>query len=414
MYQPLALCLASRFSRARKRHHFVSFISMAAMIGIALGVAVVIIGLSAMNGFERELKDRVLAVIPHGELQAVKPPLYDWQPLAKGIRKHPEVVGVAPYIDATALVERGSNLKAVKVRGVDPALESQVSVLSQYIDAKAWQSFQAGHQQVIIGQGVAKKLGVGVGDWLTVMLPNHHDSQKLSAAKRVRVQVHGLLSLHGQLDHHLILMPLADLQADLGYGLGVSGLSLKTRDLFDAPRIIKEAGQSVPIYAYIHSWKRTYGNFYRDIALVRTMVYVVMVLMIGVACFNIVSTLMMAVKDRASDIAILRTMGAQDSLIRRIFMSHGLMTGMVGSLFGVLIGVPLSLFLTPITRTFEQLLGRQFLNGDIYFIDFIPTQLIWSDVAIVTVTAMVLSLLASWYPARRASRINPAQVLSGK
>ncbi|MBV7260976.1 lipoprotein-releasing ABC transporter permease subunit LolE [Photobacterium sp. 2_MG-2023] len=414
MMRPLSLFIGSRFSRARQRNRLVSFISISSILGIAVGVAVIVIGLSAMNGFERELQNRVLAVIPHGELEAVKPPFTDWQPVLETVEKHPRVKAAAPYVQFTALLEKGTQLKAVEVRGVDPVQETRVSALPGYVKDGAWRDFQAGQKHIILGQGVADLLGIQVGDWISAMLPNRDSGNQLKAPKRIRLQVAGVLALGGQIDHNFALVPLQDAQDYLAMGDGVSGISLNVDKVLDATNIVKEVGYTLPVYVYLKSWTQKYGYLYRDIQLVRTIMYLVMVLVIGVACFNIVSTLMMAVKDRAADIAILRTMGASDRLVKMIFVWHGLLSGLIGSLLGAVLGASVALNLTSIARFVEKLIGHPFLSGDIYFVDFLPTELRWHDVLIVMVTAIVLSLLATWYPARRASALQPAQVLSAK
>ncbi|MGF1790910.1 lipoprotein-releasing ABC transporter permease subunit LolE [Photobacterium profundum] len=414
MFRPLSLYIGSRFSRAKQRNRMVSFISISSILGIAVGVAVIIIGLSAMNGFERELQNRVLAVIPHGELEAVKAPLTEWQPILETVKKHPRVTGAAPYVSFTALLEKGSNLKAVAVRGVNPEEEIQVSALPQYVKDNAWQNFSAGNKQVILGQGVAQKLQIGVGDWITAMIPNADSEKKLRAPHRIRLQVSGLLALGGQIDHNFAIIPLADAQQYLSMGEGVSGISLNVDNVLDAQSIVREVGFTLPVYVYLKSWTQKYGYLYRDIQMVRTIMYLVMVLVIGVACFNIISTLMMAVKDRAPDIAILRTMGATDGLVKSIFIWHGLLSGVVGSLVGSILGSLVAVNLTSLVKGLEMLIGHQFLSGDIYFVDFLPTELEINDVAVVAITAILLSLLATWYPARRASALQPALVLSAK
>lgn len=414
MFSSLSLFIGRRFSRAKQRNKMVSFISLSSTLGIMVGVAVIIIGLSAMNGFERELKDRVLSVISHGEFEGVKEPIVDWQSVVTQAKKHPEVEAAAPYVKLTALAEKGSQLKAIEVRGIDPAQEEKVSNLNQYIERDVWDNFTAGSKQVILGQGVASLLGVKQGDYLTLMIPSLGSTSKVQAPKRVRVQVAGLLTLNGQIDHNLALVPLADAQQYAKLDQGVTGVSLKVSDVLNATQIVRESGNTLDVYVYLRSWQQKYGFLYRDIQLVRTIMYLVMVLVIGVASFNIVSTLMMAVKDRASEIAILRTMGATDGLVKRIFVWQGVFSGVLGSLVGSVIGVAVALNLTQIISALESLIGHKFLSGDIYFVDFLPSQVNVADVVLVSSTAIILSLLATWYPASRASKLNPAAVLSSK
>ncbi|ENO1830216.1 lipoprotein-releasing ABC transporter permease subunit LolE [Vibrio vulnificus] len=414
MISSLALLIGRRFSQAKQRNKMVSFISLSSTIGIAVGVAVIIIGLSAMNGFERELQSRVLSVIPHAELEGVRAPVENWQSVMTQAVANPKVVAAAPYVKFTGLVERGNKLKAVEVRGVEPDFEQAVSTMSQFIDQQAWSQFLPGQNQVIVGRGVANELGVDVGDYVTLLIPQTGESTQVQAPKRVRVKVAGMLTLNGQIDHNLVLLPMADAQQYNHLGEGVTGIALKTNDVLNAQAIVREVGRQIDIYVYLRSWQQQFGFLYRDIQLVRTIMYLVMVLVIGVACFNIVSTLMMAVKDRASEIAILRTMGAGDGLIKRIFVWQGVFSGVFGSVLGSVVGVFVALNLTTLIKGLERVIGHQFLSGDIYFVDFLPSQLRLDDVLLVSGTAIVLSIVATWYPAARAAKLKPAAVLSSK
>jgi lipoprotein-releasing system permease protein len=410
---PFSLLIGLRFSRGRRRSGMVSLISVISTLGIALGVAVLIVGLSAMNGFERELKERVLAVVPHGEIRPVNQPFNNWQGVLDRVEKVPGIVAAAPYIQFNGLIEHGAKLRAIQLKGVDPQSEPRVSAAPKFVQNNAWQNFKAGQQQLILGKGVADAVGVKQGDWVTVMIPNSDPEMKLLQPKRIRLQVAGILQLSGQLDHSLGMVPLADAQQYQDMGSSVTGIDIKVKDVFAAQKLVHDAGEVTQAYVYISSWIGTYGYMYRDIQMVRAIMYMAMVLVIGVACFNIVSTLVMAVKDKSSDIAILRTLGAKDGLIRAVFIWYGLLAGLVGSVAGVVIGVIAAFQLTNIVNFLQKLTGHQFLSGDIYFIDFLPSEVHWLDVAGVLVTALILSLLASWYPARRASRIDPARVLSG-
>lgn len=414
MASSLSLLIGMRFSRGRRRGGMVSLISVISTVGIALGVAVLIVGLSAMNGFERELNNRILAVVPHGEIEPVNQPWTNWNDALTKVEKVPGIVAAAPYINFTGLVESGANLRAIQVKGVNPQQEARLSALPQFVQNGAWANFKAGEQQIIIGKGVADALKVKQGDWVSIMIPNASADHKLQQPKRVRLHVTGILQLSGQLDHSFAMVPLDDARQYLDMADSVTGIAIKVNDVFNANKLVRDAGGVTNSYVYIKSWIGTYGYMYRDIQMIRAIMYLAMVLVIGVACFNIVSTLVMAVKDKSSDIAVLRTLGAKDGLIRAIFVWYGLLAGLFGSLCGVVIGVVVSLQLTPIINGIEKLIGHQFLSGDIYFIDFLPSELHWLDVIYVLVTALLLSLLASWYPARRASRIDPARVLSGQ
>lgn len=414
MFSSLSMFIGGRFSRAKQRNKMVSFISLSSTIGIAVGVAVIIIGLSAMNGFERELQNRVLSVIPHGEFEGVRQPINNWQDIVKKANENSEVEAAAPYVKMTALAEKGAQLKAIEVRGIDPQMERAVSSLSQYVTDNAWQAFKPGQQQVILGKGVADKLDAKVGDFITLMIPSSNSENRVQAPKRVRVKIAGLLALNGQIDHSLALLPIEDAQQYSNLGAAVTGVSIKVRNVLAATNVVREVGTTLNEYVYLRSWQQKFGFLYRDIQMVRSIMYLVMVLVIGVASFNIVSTLMMAVKDRAAEIAILRTMGASDGLVKRIFVWQGVFSGVLGGVVGSVLGVLVALNLTPMVKALESLIGHQFLSGDIYFVDFLPSQVIAGDVFLVSGTAIALSLLATWYPASRASKLNPASVLSSK
>ncbi|USD66206.1 lipoprotein-releasing ABC transporter permease subunit LolE [Vibrio sp. SCSIO 43136] len=413
MIKWLSLFIGSRFSRAKSRNKMVSFISLSSTVGIGVGVAVIIIGLSAMNGFERELQQRVLSVVAHGEIEGANQPILEWQQVVNIAQQHPRVVAAAPYVQMTGLIEKGAKLKALQVRGVDKAAEPQVSDLYQFITQDSWKNFAAGNKQVILGQGIAQSVDAKVGDWVTLMLPQQGDGRSVKAPKRVRLQVSGLLTLGGQIDHGVAIIPLQDAQAYAGLDNGVTGISLKTNDVLNASNIVREVGSNFRGFI-LKSWKQQYGFLYRDIQLVRTIMYLVMVLVIGVATFNIVSTLMMAVKDRAAEIAILKTMGASDGLIARIFIWQGVFSGVTGALLGSLVGYLVAANLTYLMTGLEKAIGHQFLSGDIYFIDFLPSVINPNDIWLVSGTAVTLSLLATLYPAKRASQTHPAQVLSSK
>jgi lipoprotein-releasing system permease protein len=413
MRLPLSLQLAFRFSRGKKRGGMVSLISILSTAGIALGVAVLIIGLSAMNGFENELNHRILDVVPQGDIAPVNAPFTDWPAQINTMQAVPGITGAAPYVQLTGLIENGKQLRAIAVRGVDPNSEAKVSALPHYIPKEQWVNFQPGQGQIILGNGLAQTLQVKLGSNITLLIPNHAMTNKILQPKRVRLKVVGILKLSGMLDNRLALIPLNDAQNYLNMGSAVTGIVLRMQDPFKAQALVRAAGEASGEYVYIRSWIGEYGYMYRDIQMIRTIMYLAMVLVIGVASFNIISTLVMAVKDKSTDIAVLRSIGASDGLIRSVFNWYGLLSGLTGCVFGVLLGVVVSLNLTDLVQGLQQLIGHKLLASDIYFIDFLPSELRIRDVVIVLITAILLSLLASWYPARRAMKIQPAKVLNG-
>ena len=405
-----------RYQRGKQKNPLVALISKFSAIGIALGVAVLIVGLSAMNGFERELNSRILAVVPHVEItvnpQGNDPTLNHWQKLAERLKTNKKITALSPFVSFTALVENGNKLKVVQVKGVDKQAEDQVSSLGKFVEGDGWQKF-AEEGGLVLGSGIAKALDVKAGDWVSLLISQPNGDDQMAQPNRERVQVTAILHLDGQLDHSYALLALPQAQELMGYREDqITGVELKVDDPFKVQEMDYSMLNDYPQLLYIQNWVAKFGYMYRDIQLIRTVMYIAMVLVIGVACFNIVSTLIMAVKDKQGDIAIMRTLGANNGFIKQIFIWYGLLAGMKGCLIGIVLGVVLALNLTPIIQGIETLLGKKLLSDGIYFVDFLPSELHWFDVVLVLVAALVLSLLASLYPASRAAKLQPAQVLS--
>lgn len=405
-----------RYQRGKQKNPLVALISKFSAIGIALGVAVLIVGLSAMNGFERELNSRILAVVPHTEItvnpHANEATLNHWHNLAERLKTNKKITALSPFVSFTALVENGNKLKVVQVKGVDKQAEDQVSSLGKFVEGNGWQKF-AEEGGLVLGSGIAKELDVKAGDWVSLLISQPNGEDQMAQPNRERVQVTAILRLDGQLDHSYALLALPQAQELMGYREDqITGVELKVDDPFKVQEMDYSMLNDYPQLLYIQNWVAKFGYMYRDIQLIRTVMYIAMVLVIGVACFNIVSTLIMAVKDKQGDIAIMRTLGANNGFIKQIFIWYGLLAGMKGCLIGIVLGVVLALNLTPIIQGIETLLGKKLLSDGIYFVDFLPSELHWFDVVLVLVAALVLSLLASLYPASRAAKLQPAQVLS--
>ena len=405
-----------RYQRGKQKNPLVALISKFSAIGIALGVAVLIVGLSAMNGFERELNSRILAVVPHTEItvnpHANEATLNHWQKLADRLKTNKKITALSPFVSFTALVENGNKLKVVQVKGVDKQAEDQVSSLGKFVEGDGWQKF-AEEGGLVLGSGIAKELDVKAGDWVSLLISQPNGEDQMAQPNRERVQVTAILRLDGQLDHSYALLALPQAQELMGYREDqITGVELKVDDPFKVQEMDYSMLNDYPQLLYIQNWVAKFGYMYRDIQLIRTVMYIAMVLVIGVACFNIVSTLIMAVKDKQGDIAIMRTLGANNGFIKQIFIWYGLLAGMKGCLIGIVLGVVLALNLTPIIQGIETLLGKKLLSDGIYFVDFLPSELHWFDVVLVLLAALVLSLLASLYPASRAAKLQPAQVLS--
>ncbi|WP_105904592.1 lipoprotein-releasing ABC transporter permease subunit LolE [Haemophilus influenzae] len=405
-----------RYQRGKQKNPLVALIAKFSAIGIALGVAVLIVGLSAMNGFERELNQRILAVVPHIEIfsapQAKDPTIHHWQNLEKRLQQNPQIKGISPFVSFTALVENGSKLKVVQVKGVEKQAEDKVSSIGNFVQEQGWNKFEK-EGGLVLGSGIAKELDVKVGDWITLLISQQNGDEQFTQPTREPVQVTAILRLDGQLDYSYALLPLAQAQTFLTYQPDqITGVELKLDDPFSVRNLDLSMLNDYPQMLYMQNWISKFGYMYRDIQLIRTVMYIAMVLVIGVACFNIVSTLIMAVKDKQGDIAIMRTLGANNAFIKRIFIWYGLQAGMKGCLIGIVLGIILALNLTTFIQGIEWVIGKKLLSGDVYFVDFLPSELHWSDVLMVLIAALALSLIASLYPASRAAKLQPAQVLS--
>ncbi len=413
-----AFAISWRYQQGRKSH-LVSLISWFSMIGIALGVAVLIIGLSAMNGFEKELNQRILSVVPQVEITSYafgpeSQPIENYPQLQSVLQRNKSIVASAPYVSFQGLLENGTHLKVAQVRGIDPQSQEQVSRLRYFVLDNGWQTFKT-EGGVILGAGIAQALHVKAGDWISLLLAQKNTTQQLSQPQEIRLKVAGILQLHGQLDYVYALMRLDEAQALLGYTkTQATGVELKVQQPFLANQIRYPQLQTYPQGLQAQTWMAQFGYMYHDIRLIRMVMYLAMALVIAVACFNIVSTLIMAVKDKQGDIAVLRTLGANSRFIRRIFIYYGLIAGLKGCVAGIILGVLVSLNLTNLIKGLEHLIHHKFLSGGIYFIDFMPSELHWQDVGLVFICALVLSLVASLYPARRAAQIPPAKVLMNK
>jgi lipoprotein-releasing system permease protein len=419
MFKPLSIFLGWRYVRSRHGNGFSAFISASSTLGIALGVTVLIVVLSAMNGFERELSQKLLSIVPHVELVSVNEPIKNWRQTIKKVQTEPDVIAAAPVITMTGMLQHGLKLKAIEVRGVDAQLEMQVSNINDYIIAGKWQGLMANalnKNTIIIGSGVAKKLSVALGDKIQLLLPPQKESDDInkifSAPITRQVEVVGIFKFGGTIDDTLAYIPLSIANDVMGYNANeTQSIRLKVTDVFSAPKIARQVAHNFDHYVYINNWMRTQGHLFNDIQLVRMVMFIVLVLVIAVASFNIVSTLIMAVNEKQGDIAILKTMGASSKTIMFTFIVQGLVNGVVGCLLGAIFGIYLALKLTSIISVIEQFMGITFLSSDVYFINYLPSVLHASDVYTTVITALIMSLLATIYPAWRATKIEPAQVL---
>jgi lipoprotein-releasing system permease protein len=383
------------------------------MIGLALGVLVMILVLSVMNGFDREMRERVLGMVPHATIESAVP-INDWQALADKVRAHPGIVAVAPFTQMQGLLTNDGKVQKVLVNAVDPALESQVSIIDDYFKQGDLASLRAGEFGIVIGDKAATKLGVGLGDKVTFVLPEVAVTPAGVFPRMKRFTVVGIFHVGaGELDGALAVANIKDTARLHRWKPDqVQGLRLKLDDLFQAPRVAWQiAGQLKGEDFYARDWTRTHGNLYQAIRMEKTMIGLLLLLIVAVAAFNIISTLVMVVTDKKGDIAILRTLGATPGQIMGIFMVQGTVIGVVGTAIGCVLGILAALNVSAAISWLEDVLGHKFLSADVYFIDYLPSQLMLEDVVLVCGAALVLSFFATLYPAWRAARTQPAEAL---
>ncbi len=412
MIKPLPLFIGLRYTRARRRNRFVSFISASSMLGIAVGVMALITVLSVMNGFEKELRERILGMVSHGTVQAYNGAMEDWQSLLPVLDARESVIGAAPFINGEVMITRGASVTGALVRGVDPQREPSVSRIASSLVRGELADLQPGAFRVILGSRLAAELGVLPGDAVSLITPEVRASAAGILPRLRRFEVAGIFEVDmAQYDGSLALIHIADAQRLFRLGSGVTGIRLEFSDLLSAPGQVRTIARELPGDYLISDWTMQHRNFFRAVAMEKTVMFIILMLIVGVAAFNIISTLVMAVQDKQSDIAILRTLGAPPTTVMGIFIIQGSLLGIVGTLIGAAAGIGLALNVETIVPAIEQLLNVQFISGDVYLISELPSDLRLPDVVRITVSAMVLSVVATLYPAWRAARTAPAEAL---
>ncbi len=412
MALPYELLIGLRYTRAKRRNHFISFISMISMLGIALGVAALIVVLSVMNGFQKELRTRILGVASHIQITGMSGELDNWPEIARQAGQHPAVRAAAPFVQSQGMFTVEGDVKGALIRGILPDQEDTVADFRKTIVSGSLDDLRPGEFGVILGSDLARSLRVFTGDKVTLIAPQGTVTPA-GVVPRVRsFRVVGIFEVGMyEYDAGLALIHLADAQRLYQLGDRVSGVRLKVEDLFAAPRIARELAGLINADAYLQDWTKSHANFFRAVQIEKTMMFIILSLIVAVAAFNLVSTLVMAVTDKQADIAILRTLGARPASIMAVFVVQGALVGFVGLGLGVLGGVVLALNIDVVVPALERLLGIHFLAKDVYYISDLPSDLQWGDVWGVTVIAFVLSLLATLYPSWRAARVNPAEAL---
>ncbi len=409
---PYELFIGLRYTRAKRRNHFISFISLTSMLGIALGVAALITVLSVMNGFQSELRTRILGVAAHVEISGPGDMLSDWQDVAKVAAADPRVAGTAPYVNAQGMLTYDGAVRGAIIRGILPEREEQVADFASHMKSGSLTALKPGEFGIVLGAELARALAVIVGDKVTLIAPQGEVTPAGIVPRLKQFRVVGIFEIGMfEYDSGLALIDLQDAQTLYRMQDKVSGVRLKLHDLFQAPQVAADLLPRLGADAYVTDWTRSHVNFFRAVQMEKNVMFIILLLIVAVAAFNIVSTLVMAVTDKQPDIAILRTLGAAPSGIMAVFIVQGALIGVIGTLIGVGGGVLLALNIHVVVPFIERLFHVHFLSKDVYYISELPSQLEWRDVVTIAAVSLVLSLLATLYPSWRASRVNPAEAL---
>ncbi len=412
MFKPLSAFIGLRYTKAKRRNQFVSFITMSSFIGIAIGVWALITVISVMNGFQQEIRDRVLSMTAHATISSASGLLTDWQSIQQAIRSNKDVTATAPYIMREGMLLKGSNVQGVAVRGIDPEQEKTVAQVDQKITDGSYQDLETKPFGILLGKYLARNLGTFVGDKITLVIPSMNVTPAGVMPRMKRFTVVGIFNVgHNQYDSQMALIRIEDAQKLFKMKNEVSGIRLKLTDLYQAPQISRNIAASLPGYYRVIDWTQYHATLFRAIKIEKTMMFIILSLIVAVAAFNIVSTLVIVVNNKNADIAILRTLGASSGQIMRIFIFQGSIIGVVGTLLGLITGILTVLNINTIVPFIESILGVKFLSADVYLITELPAHLSWPDVGLITCIAFFLTIVATIFPAWRASCVKPAEAL---
>ena len=411
---PFELFVGLRYTRAKRKNHFISFISLTSMVGIALGVAALIIVLSVMNGFQEVLRDSIVSVASHIEITENNNQLSNWQEVAAQVKTQPKVVASAPYIIAQGMLSYDQAVQGAIVRGVLPSEEAKVADLGKHMKAGKLSDLRPGEFNIILGVDMALQMGVSVGEKVVLMAPQGQFTPTGVVPRIKQFKVVGLFQVgNNEYDSALALINIEDAAKLYRMGSNVSGLRLRLTDLFDASSMASKLNVQLNPQGqyYVSDWTRQHANFFKAVQQEKRVMFIILTLIVAVAAFNIVSTLVMAVTDKRADIAIMRTLGAGPRSIMSIFIIQGALIGFIGTIIGALFGILIALNIDVIIPFIEGLFHVKFWDKEIYVISDVPSQLQWGDVTTIVLLSFVLSLLATLYPSYKASTINPAEAL---
>ncbi len=406
------LLVGLRYTRAKRRNHFISFISLISMAGIALGVMALIVVLSVMNGFQKELRTRILGVASHVQISAANNKLTDWPAVAKVASEHPRVTGTAPFVNAQGLLSFGQTVRGSIVRGVIPEMEDKVAEIGAHMRAGKLEALKAGEFGIVLGSELARALGVLNGEKIVIIAPQGQVTPAGVVPRLKQFTVVGIFEVGMfEYDSGLALVHLEDAQRLFQMGDAVSGVRLKLDDLYASRTVAREIMAKFDSNTYATDWTKSHANFFRAVEIEKRVMFIILLLIVAVAAFNIVSTLVMAVTDKQADIAILRTLGASPAGILQIFVVQGVLIGVIGTLIGLVAGVLLGLNIDVVVPALERVFSVQFLSKDVYYISDLPSDVQYTDVVVIGVVALLISFAATLYPSWRASRVNPAEAL---
>ena len=410
------LLVGLRYTRSRKRsgsgNRFISFISMTSMLGIALGVAALIVVLSVMNGFQKELRVRILGVASHVQITGPQNRLPNWQAVAEGAAKHPDVVASAPYVNAQGMLSMSGGVRGTVVRGILPEAEAKVAEIGEHMKAGRLDALKEGEFGIVLGSELARAVGARMDERVTLIAPQGLVTPAGVLPRLKQFRVVGIFEVGMfEFDSGLALIHMADAQKLYSLGDDISGVRLKLTDLFKSREVVRDLFAQLKGDLYISDWTRSHANFFRAVQIEKNVMFIILMLIVAVAAFNIVSTLVMVVTDKQADIAILRTLGATPGSIMKIFIVQGALIGVIGTLVGMALGIVLALNVDVVVPFLEGLFNIKFLSKEVYYITDLPSDLQRGDVLTVGAVSLGLSLLATLYPSWRASRVNPAEAL---
>jgi lipoprotein-releasing system permease protein len=412
MFRPAEIFIGLRYTVARRSNHFISFNSLISILGIFIGVTALITILSVMNGFEKELRERILGVVSHVTVMHGAEGLPDWQSMREELQQNVLVRGAAPYIDRQVMLSQGGNVSGSLIRGIDPRFEPQVSSLHEHMLEGRLEALQPGEFGIILGSELAYSLGVSLGDNIMLVSPQTSITAIGILPRLRRFTVVGMFEIDmREYDSGLALIHIEDAARLFQLKDRVSGIRLQLDDLFDAPVLSNELVKSLPFGYQVGDWTRQNANYFRAVQMEKTVMFAILILIVAVAAFNLVSTLVIMVADKQSDIAILRTLGFSPGQVMRIFIVQGSIIGFIGTMLGLVGGIVLAQNIDTIIPALEHFLGIRFLSPEVYYISEIPSDMRWSDVTRIAIVSFVMSLLATLYPAWRAARTQPAEAL---